>query len=308
MKILDLPVDAGVTEFSIGMPEGEFPDRNMIRTLGCFQLTLDGVPIKRWNAGRARSLFQYLLLNVGRPVAKATLIEVIWQDSPARVPETALKVAVHSLRRLFADTHARSAAQQSGEPGIRIVSRDSSYLLDAAGTWVDLGEFESAMDTALRLDGRGNAAAAVAYFRRASRLYGGQYLPDCVESWAMVERERLKDLQLHALDRQAADAERCGDLQSAARLHHRMLGIDPCREESYRSLMRCHAEWQQPGRVVEWYRTCVRQLNDRLDAEPTCETDRVFRNSLNGESARRSDGELWPCRCGHGRAARLRAT
>lgn len=63
-------------------------------------------------------------------------------------------------------------------------------------------------------------------------------------------------------------------------LHQRMLEIDPCREASYRALMRYHASAQQPSRVEHWYLTCVEQLQTRLGLEPDAETRRLFYEAI----------------------------
>jgi two-component SAPR family response regulator len=252
-----------------------------IRMLGSFEVVVRGARVERWRAGRAKTLLQYMLAHPGRPISRAELIANVWEDSSANAPGTALKVAVHCLRRVLADSFGRGSPS-SGPNAMAIVSLDIGYQLEIDGVDIDAREFASLVDRGIRAERVEGPTSAVAWYRRAIGHYGGMYLPECLHPWAAIERERLKDLSLHAFDGLSRAAERAGDLPAVADLNHRMLQIDPCREESYRSLMRCHARMGQLGRVCDWYRTCARQLAVHLDTEPDAATRQVFHDSITG--------------------------
>lgn len=248
-----------------------------IQTLGGFGVTLNGTPVRRWQAGRARQLFQLLLTHHGRPIPKADLIGALWSDSPARTPEVSLKVAVCALRRIITE-----AGTPHGAGGLRIVSHPAGYALETGATFIDVEEFEHLVTRAHALDALGRPAKAADHYRRAVRVYTGPYLPESRASWAMIRRERLQDALLHALGRLAEDAELHGDQLAVRNLHQRILEIDPCREESYRALMRHHARARQPSRVQHWYLTCIAQLSDRLGLEPDRQTRSLFYEAMSG--------------------------
>jgi len=255
--------------------------RNYVQTLGDFVVTVCGTQIRRWKAGRARQLFQYLLANSGRPVPRTTLIEAIWGESAARCPDVSLKVAVCMLRSILAEVD--DPAEDGRSPSLRIVSHPASYALETDDTFVDVDQFERAIAVGESIEITGNNDQASRYYRRAVDLYTGPYLPECNEPWAMIRRERLQDSLLHALDQLAMDSEQRGDQIETFNLHQRMLEIDPCREASYRALMRYHASAQQPSRVEHWYLTCVEQLQTRLGLEPDSQTRRMFYEAMSGQ-------------------------
>ncbi|MFF7633257.1 BTAD domain-containing putative transcriptional regulator [Kitasatospora sp. NPDC008050] len=258
--------------------QGTLTPPNSIQTLGGFRVTLNGTPVQRWRAGRARQLFQLLLAHHGRPIPKADLISAVWGDSPARSPEVSLKVAVCILRGIIAET----GTPNGDGGGIRIVSHPASYSLEADSTFIDVEEFESLVAQATALDALGRRAEAADHYRRAVHLYTGPYLPEGRESWAMIRRERLQDALLHALGWLADDAELRGDQLAVHDLHQRILEVDPCREESYRALMRYHARARQPSRVQRWYIACATQLSDRLGLEPDRQTRSLFYKAMSG--------------------------
>jgi DNA-binding SARP family transcriptional activator len=255
---------------------------NRVRALGGFTVIVNGTPIQRWKAGRARQLFQLLLANRGHPVPRHALIEAIWGDSTARCPEVSLKVAVCTLRRILAEAHQQGGGAADEPAGIRIESHPASYSLQTSDTFIDVDEFERLTNAGMVQEAAGRLDEACEQYRQAVQLYAGPYLPECHESWATVRRERLQDSLLHALDQLAAQSEHSGDDIAVLDLHQRMLDIDPCREDSYRALMRYHAVARQPSRVEHWYHTCVEQLQSRLGLEPDRETRRVFYEAVSG--------------------------
>ncbi|WP_409492243.1 BTAD domain-containing putative transcriptional regulator [Amycolatopsis sp. cmx-11-12] len=247
-----------------------------VHTLGGFRLTLNGVPVEHWKGGLTKALFQHLLSNLERPVSRTALIEALWGESSATKPAAGLKVAVHTLRQLF--TEAPPAGPD--DPRLWISFQDAGYALHAENLWIDVHEFEKAVTEAIRLERDGDPAAAAVRYNQAVQLYKGPYLPESDDPWATSRRERFKNMQLQVLTRLAAHSYERGDLQEVLVSQHRMLEIDPCREESYQELMRCHALLHQPSRVQDWFATCVHQMATRLAVEPGAATRAAYHEAL----------------------------
>jgi DNA-binding SARP family transcriptional activator len=256
---------------------------NRIRTLGGFAVTLRGVGVGACRAGRSRQLLQYFVSRAGELLPSHTLIDDVWADSAARNPHTALKVAVCGLRKSLAAAHAHGG--RTGTPDVWIVSGPGWYRLLLHDTEVDVDVFEAAVRDGNRLTDAGEHAAAGEQYRRAVQLYGGAYLPGSPDAWAAVRRERVNDKLLDALTALAADARDRGDRHQLLDLHQRMLDVDPCREESYRELMRWHGLAGQPARVFDWYRVCTEQLHTRLGLAPGRQTQQLYAEAVSGRLA-----------------------
>jgi len=255
---------------------------NRIRMLGDFEVVLNGVRIERWRAGRSRTLFQYLLANLGTPVSRAALIDAVWGESTARRPEISLKVAVCALRSMLSEVHSHGVTAPHSPPSVWLVSRASGYSLEVSDAHIDVREFEKALDQASARKYQGREDEALDLLRHAVAVNGGPYLPDCAAPWAAMYRERLQDGLLNALAALAEAALRRGDRMEELELHQRMLTVDPCREESYRALMRWHAQAGQLSRVQDWYLTCVEQLRGRLGVDAAAQTRRAFYEAIGG--------------------------
>nr|BBJ48428.1 hypothetical protein SAVMC3_10570 [Streptomyces avermitilis] len=142
-----------------------------VYTLGSFELAIHGKPIQRWKAGKARDLFQFLLLRQGQVVSRETLHESLWPGSYWSANSSSLKVAVHTLRRVLANCQAPS--EETSSPSLRLVTRQTGYTLQARGVWVDSEVFDDLVDQGHRAESAGAHREASQHYRAAAELYGG---------------------------------------------------------------------------------------------------------------------------------------
>jgi two-component SAPR family response regulator len=252
------------------------------RCLGAFSLTVGGVPIERWRAGKTRSLFQYLLVNRGRLVLREKLHEVLWPGAECRRNSSSLKVAMHALRQILA-----VPGNGGNEPAVRILHQDHGYTLHADDMWIDLEQFDAYFDTGRAADLRGDCATAVDMYRRAIDLYDGDFLSGECADWIEEQREWTKAIALRALDRLRDDAAGRHDFLEAIGWCRRILEIDPYQEQTYQTLIYVHGYFGDLGRVKSWHELCVRRLRDELDVEPTTATEHLYRRAIRGELRRR---------------------
>lgn len=94
-------------------------------------------------------------------------------------------------------------------------------------------------------------------------------LPGLYEDWAIMERERIRQRMLHALEtlsRRLVNAGRYADAIHAALT---AINADPLRESAQRALIEAHAaedNWGEARRSYECYRDLLRR---ELDVEPS---------------------------------------
>lgn len=60
---------------------------------GSFSVSVDGLPVQRWRAGKSRSFFQYLALHRGRLMTRDQLRDALWPDAEWCASSSSLKVA-----------------------------------------------------------------------------------------------------------------------------------------------------------------------------------------------------------------------
>ena len=85
----------------------------------------------------------------------------------------------------------------------------------------------------------------------------------------LLERERLRQAFLSALERLILLLEQTGDYAAAIGYAQRLLRHDPLHEAMYQHLMRLHALSGDRASAVRVYHTCTTILERELGVEPS---------------------------------------
>jgi DNA-binding SARP family transcriptional activator/predicted ATPase len=233
-----------------------------ITLLGNPEVSLDGAPVRGFVSSKAAALLYYLAAT-GRSHAREALAGLLWPEVTDAQASKNLRDVLSNLRRLF-DSHLA-------------INRQTVALIDGPALQIDSRRFEQA------------AAAGGTALREAVELYRGDFLegfslaeaPE-YEEWALVERERLRQLALGALQQLAAQAGHQGDYAQGIAQLNRLLALDPTREEAHRLLMLLLAMSGQRGAALAQYAACRRALADELGVDPDAATEELHRRILDG--------------------------
>jgi DNA-binding SARP family transcriptional activator len=243
--------------------------------LGDFSVTIGGTPVQRWRAGKARSLFQYLVVHRDRVVLRATLHEVLWPHSERAPSSSSLKVAMHALRQIL-----QIRPDGGDDRGVRIVHHAFGYALYADRLYVDVDDFEAKMEAGRAADKVGDVEAARKLYSEAMKLYTGDFLAGDTTDWIIEYREWCRTIALRALDRLCTEALRRDEIGEFLHWCRRVIDIDPYREETYRLMIALHGSLGELGAARRWYEMCLRRLRNDLDIEPTVETEHAYLQAL----------------------------
>ncbi|MFJ5680543.1 BTAD domain-containing putative transcriptional regulator [Streptomyces sp. NPDC093097] len=243
--------------------------------LGTFSVTVDGAPVRRWRAGKARQLFQYLALHQDQILTRERLYEVLWPEAEWSAGRSSLKVAAHALRQVL-----QAHPDQESGSGIRLVHRDCGYVLYMDDAACDVGRFQRLLRAGLAAARDGRSADAADALRGALALYRGQFLPGENADWITEQREYLQSLALRGLAELRSDAQVREDFPELIALCRRTLEIDRHHEETYRELMAAHGRLGELARVRSWYDLCARRLREELGVAPAPETRRLLHSLL----------------------------
>jgi SARP family transcriptional regulator, regulator of embCAB operon len=243
--------------------------------LGPLDLTVAGHRVLRWNSLKARTVFQYLIIQVDRPVRREVLMELMWPDHSVGSARNNLNAALYSLRNTL---------DQRGRKIQYILYRDGCYLPNPELMWwIDRTEFLATLQRAERARRDGHSQEAINTYMRAVRLYRGPLFEDDREGdWYLPEQRRLKQLYLQALESLAKLHLDLRDLASAVQFGQLAIGADPCCEPVHRLLMRCYALQHQQQLVSRQYRLCSSALHDELGVSPGADTVQLFHSLTSG--------------------------
>jgi DNA-binding SARP family transcriptional activator len=96
-----------------------------------------------------------------------------------------------------------------------------------------------------------------------------ELLPDWYDDWLVTERERIRQLHLHALERQAERLVGDGRHDDAIQLGLRAAAMEPLRESPHRLVVRCHLAEGNLIEVVRHYDRYADLLRRELGAAPS---------------------------------------
>jgi DNA-binding SARP family transcriptional activator len=219
---------------------------------------------------KAKALFVYLFLNLGRWPSKYELLRDLWPEAdggdPGRVKHT-VQVLRSSLE----------GPRPAG--GWRVIlERGGSYAFNTAvPRSSDVEEYEEEIRMARGARMSSNYDLARVHYQRAIELHRGMFLAEFqYDDWAAPEIGRQHELYLDVLEEFARVEASKGNFHRSTELLHKATIEDPLRESSYVELMR--SLWVE-GRRTEALRVYERLrdvLARRLDVAPQPQTNRLY--------------------------------
>jgi DNA-binding SARP family transcriptional activator len=203
-----------------------------LELLGGFTLHLNGrqipLPIN------AQRVLAYLAItDRDKPVcSRAALAERLWSEALSGRPQASLRTALWRIRQ------ADRSLVETGSDTLRLdadVDVDLHRSIDQAGCL--LGEDSDALELVPSDFSALNLSADL--------------LPGWEEEWLLVERERIRQLRVHAIEALADLLRRCGRYGEAVDAALRVIGAEPLRESAHVALVRIFLD---EGNVVEAHR------------------------------------------------------
>ena len=227
------------------------PAEASLALLGAFELQCDGrrvsLPLS------AQRLLAFVALHE-RPLLRVYVAGTLWIDAPEERAGASLRSSLWRLNR----------------PGHRLVEATSTHLRLAPELDVDL---RRALGLAHRLlDG----TASSADLDSAETALAGELLPDWYDDWLLFERERFRQLSLHALEALAEQLAAAGRLARSLEAALSAVRSEPLRESAHRALIRVHLAEGNRNEALRQYELCRRLLRDGLGVEPSAQLDELL--------------------------------
>lgn len=244
-----------------------------VRVLGSFDLEMsasEDAAAGQRTQSRALELLKAIIVMGGKQVPQVRIADALWPRIDSDYAQRSLTTTLHRLRKLLGDDGA--VTLQSG-----------MLSLDTSRFWTDLWALEQALEECRglqRAPAGPMAASAEALQQAVERvllLYRGPLLQrdlDC--AWAAPPRQQLHARMIHFIGDTAQMLERRIGPDSAARLFHRGLEIDPLSESLYRQLMALHLRCGQKAEAMDVYQRCCETLRLGLQSEPSPQTRQLL--------------------------------
>ncbi|GAB4503640.1 MAG: AAA family ATPase [Anaerolineales bacterium] len=216
----------------------------------------DGQSLPLPASTQARDLLAYLALFHDRRHNRSALVGTFWPDLAEERARRALSQALWQIRQCF--------------PNLLEASAESISIAACLPLWVDAEAFEQLARSAL-----GSAPldpSAQRSLEQALELYRADFLEGDYRDWALLERERLRELYWQTLERLSQMEKAAGRFAKALELAQRLSRADPLNESAHREVMRLHQLLEQPEAALRQFDLCRQTLRQELNVEPEAET------------------------------------
>lgn len=230
-----------------------------VRTLGGFEIVLDGQPVAFTGKvpKRPLTLLKALIAVGPSGLGSTRACGLLWPDLEGDAAAEALATALHRLRRLLSDPATVQLA-------------DGQITLDPHRIWVDAFAFERAC-----------ASNDVPALERARQLYRGTFLPgDEAEPWSVTARERLRSAFTMLVTRRGQSLESEGRFEDAIACYRSGIAAEPLAETRYQGLMRCYLQRGLRAEGAAVYRQLRQTLSVVLGIAPSHHSETIARQLL----------------------------
>jgi len=236
-----------------------WPWRVRIRVLGQVAVRVEDTPLVFSTKVQKKplELLKALVAKGARDTSQALLAQELWPDSEGDVAESALRMALHRLRKLL-------GADDS------VVVQEGKLRLNDKICWVDAWTFEALCGT---LDTMSEQVRAEQGERLLALYAGTAFEGETVQPWMLPARERWRGKFLHAVSLIGAAREALGAWDPALEVYRRGLEADPLSEELYCRVMSCYLKQGRTSEAYSAYRRCRDMLSLTLGVRPSPRTE-----------------------------------
>jgi len=182
----------------------------------------------------------------GRP-PRSVIAGRLWPDVPEHRAHGSLRSALWRLHKVAPGLIEASGATLSLAPGVHV---DVQEL----GDWARrVRDPSSCLEEVEILDAG----------------LTGDLLPGWYEDWVLLERERLRQLRLHALEQVAGRLAAAGRYAEALQAAYAAVRAEPLRESAHRIVVEVHRAEANVGEALRVYDSFRALLADELGVEPS---------------------------------------
>lgn len=221
------------------------PDQLSLRLLGYFSCSAGGRTIDL--PVGAQQLLAYLALH--GPSTRCAVAGSLWPEVTDAQALASLRTRVWRLRKCV--------------PGI--LHTTGQVLALGSGTWVDSQAQE---DLAARLLHH-HVQDPLALLSAMPLLRSGELLPGWYDEWVTLERERLRQLRLQALEAAVQLLLEHGELDVALDLALQAVQAEPLRESAYAALIRVHLAEGNLAEARRQFAFCSELMQRELGLGPS---------------------------------------
>lgn len=257
----------------------------MPTTEGALRIQLLG-QMRAWQHGKElltgppkqRAVLGLLASRAGEVVCVEHIIDAVWGSDIPQSAANGVHTYVAGLRRVLDPGRGRRGTSSV------LTSASGGYCLNIAVDCVDVTRFAQHHGAARQADAEGDTPAALSLYTDALSLWRGAAYSGVPGPFAAMERTRLHDLRLTAVEEWAAGMLACGRHAEAVDRLSASVAEEPLRERLRWLLMRALYRSDRQAHALAVYGETRRLLNQELGIEPSAELRCLHQEILTGRT------------------------
>lgn len=250
-------------------------------------------PVRVWRDGqevplgppKQRAVLALLASRAGEVVGVDNIVDALWDGDIPQTATNGVHTYVAGLRRALEPGRSRR------EAGAILTSVSGGYCLRMDPDQVDATLFTRRHAQARRSRTGGSPDEAVRWYEEALALWRGDAYSGVPGPFAAVERTRLRDLRLTAVEEWAADMLEAGRHAEVVTELSAAVGEEPLREKLRWLLMLTLYRCGRQAHALAVYTETRQLLNRELGIEPGAELRSLHQQILAGHPRLRREGE-----------------
>ncbi|WP_306323278.1 MULTISPECIES: AfsR/SARP family transcriptional regulator [unclassified Streptomyces] len=223
---------------------------------------------------KQRAVLGLLASQVGRVTGIDQIIDAVWGSDVPQSAVNCVHTYVAGLRRIL---EPERGPRESG--GV-LVSAGGGYALSVDPTAIDAGRFALAHGRARRLLSEGDRDGGIAAYEEAHALWRGEAYANVPGPFAALERARLHEARLTAVEEWAEALLAAGRHTEVITVLTDMIARDPLREKLRWLLMLGLHRSGRRAHALTVYRETHRLLQEELGIDPGTELRRLHQQIL----------------------------
>ncbi|CAM3924906.1 BTAD domain-containing putative transcriptional regulator [Nocardiopsis rhodophaea] len=257
----------------------------MLTTGECIRIQLLG-PIRAWRGGKEvvlgppkqRAVLALLASRAGDVVGIEHIIDAVWGSDIPRTAANGVHTYVAGLRRALEPGRSRRSASSV------LASAAGGYCLRVSPDAVDVRRFVQRHAQARRAYADSDTGGALELYEDALALWHGEAFAGIPGPFAAMERTRLQDLRMTAIEEWASDMLEAGRHGEVVADLSAAVAEEPLREKLRWLLMLALYYCDRQAHALAVYTETRQLLNRELGIEPGAELRNLHQDILAGRA------------------------
>jgi DNA-binding SARP family transcriptional activator len=242
-------------------------------------------PVRAWRKGsevpvrppKQRAVLALLASRANDVVTFEQIVDAVWGDAVPRTAANGVHTYIAGLRRVF------EPERGSRHPGEIVASAGGGYVLQIAREAIDTEVFLGCIASARQLSAGGERDGAIEAFDSALGLWHGDAYANVPGPFAALERTRLHELRMTAVEEWATLMAATGRHLEVIPAVSDAVAKDPLREKLRWLLMLALYRCARRADALAVYRRTWRLLQEELGVEPGPALQSLHEKILRGD-------------------------